>query len=633
MNPYAPRPIDLPAEVPLDGPLDDLDEAKILAAPDDPARWPRWRERLVEWRREAAARIGYDGSLYERAEYRWAAECHSICLAWLWDEALYDFETRTFTPDAFLDHGEREFGGYDAVVLWHAYPVIGIEDRNQFDHYRQVPDLGGLVKALQRRGVRVFLDYNPWDTGTRREPGDDATVLAALVREVGADGVFLDTMKEGAGELRALLPSGVVLEGESRVPLARVHDHHMSWAQWFADSRAPGVLRARWFERRHMMHQTRRWNHDHTDELQTAWLNGAGMLIWENVFGSWVGWSDRDKAAWRSVLPLLRHFARHFTAGEWAPLADGAGDPVFAARFALDGTTVWPLVNRADEPYDGVVLDVRPDGRRWFDAVHGRELGPADWSPEGLRGRLAPRGLGAIVALPRVDDAFAELLRAQDGRPGDVGFPHRETVRQAAPAVTVRAVPEGMVAVPGGEYELTVRYRLRETGLYGGAPYAGDWKPLPPRLHNIVTETRRVRVGPFAIGRLEVSREEYARFRASTGGQGPATGLDLDEARAYAAWAGLRLPTEDEWQIAAEAGLIERREPLVWNWTESEHTDGRTRFSLLKGGSAYRAEGSEWYLDGGPQPPEVSVKLLRTGIAGSDRIGFRCAVSLEEDPA
>ena len=64
-------------------------------------------------------------------------------------------------------------GGLDAVVLWHAYPVIGIDDRNQFDWYA-VPGLRGLVDDLHARGVRVFLDYNPWDVGTRRTESTDA---------------------------------------------------------------------------------------------------------------------------------------------------------------------------------------------------------------------------------------------------------------------------------------------------------------------------------------------------------------------------------------------------------------------------------------------------------------------------
>ena len=58
-------------------------------------------------------------------------------------------------------------------MLWHAYPVIGIDERNQFDFYRDVPGIRELVADLQARGVRVFVDYNPWDVGTRREAVDD----------------------------------------------------------------------------------------------------------------------------------------------------------------------------------------------------------------------------------------------------------------------------------------------------------------------------------------------------------------------------------------------------------------------------------------------------------------------------
>ena len=48
--------------------------------------------------------------------------------------------------------------------------MIGIDERNQFDYYRDVPGIRELVAELQERGLRVFVDYNPWDVGTRREP-------------------------------------------------------------------------------------------------------------------------------------------------------------------------------------------------------------------------------------------------------------------------------------------------------------------------------------------------------------------------------------------------------------------------------------------------------------------------------
>jgi hypothetical protein len=53
------------------------------------------------------------------------------------------------------------------------------------------------------------------------------------------------------------------------------------------------------------------------------------------------------------------------------------------------------------------------------------------------------------------------------------------------------------------------------------------------------------------------------------------------------------------------------------------------RFCLLKGGSFYRAEGSAWYFDGGPQPNAFVAKFLLNwpGLDRCATIGFRCAAA------
>ena len=68
----------------------------------------------------------------------------------------------------------------------------------------------------------------------------------------------------------------------------------------------------------------------------------------------------------------------------------------------------------------------------------------------------------------------------------------------------------------------------------------------------------------------------------------------------------------------------------VWEWTESERTDGRTRFCMIRGGSYYRAQGSHWYTDGGPQPSDFAAKflLLWPGLDRCATIGFRCVTPL-----
>ena len=112
-------------------------------------------------------------------------------------------------------------------------------------------------------------------------------------------------------------------EGESTVALPRVVDHPLSWAQWFADSPVPGVVRSHFYERRHQMHHVRRWNRGHTEELQSAWFNGIGVMVWEVVFGAWVGWSDRDAQALRRMTRAQRALSHLLRRGR----VDAAGRP------------------------------------------------------------------------------------------------------------------------------------------------------------------------------------------------------------------------------------------------------------------------------------------------------------------
>ncbi|MBC8008546.1 MAG: hypothetical protein H7067_00440, partial [Burkholderiales bacterium] len=102
-----------------------LDPSKnIIPAPSDPALWPAFRAQLTEWREATRSALGYDASLYDRPEFAWASSSYACYFQMIYDERFYDVANRRYLIEEVLAEGVREFGGYDSLVLWHAYPRI-----------------------------------------------------------------------------------------------------------------------------------------------------------------------------------------------------------------------------------------------------------------------------------------------------------------------------------------------------------------------------------------------------------------------------------------------------------------------------------------------------------------------------
>ena len=118
-----------------------------------------------------------------------------------------------------------------------------------------------------------------------------------------------------------------------------------------------------------------------------------------------------------------------------------------------------------------------------------------------------------------------------------------------------------MVLIPAGEFQMGSNYGYN------------DEKPV----HTVYLDA-------FYMDKYEVTNALYKKFMDATGHKAPAywndssynapdqpvLGVSWNDAKAYAEWAGKRLPTEAEWEKAARGGLVGKKYP----WGDSiSHDD------------------------------------------------------------
>jgi gamma-glutamyl hercynylcysteine S-oxide synthase len=622
-----------------------------------------WLHEMQHYRLERRIRAGLDGKIYDRPELQWAQSSFIQPQAMVEDRYLYDPVARRYTVDRYLDDVDKRYGGIDSILLWPVYPNIGIDNRNQFDLLRDMP--GGLpalrqmVADFHRRGVRVLFPTMPWDTGTRREERSMAETIAALMKEIGADGINGDTFaglpqtyraaSDAIGHPLVLEPEGYPDSDEG------LNWNSMSWGYWKYPF-VPMVSRGKWLEPHHMVNVCDRWNKDKTDNLQAAFFNGVGYETWENIWGIWNGITQRDAEAIRRIAKIERPFAAYFVSPEWEPHIPTVNYGIFASKFPHAGRTLWTLVNRTAYNIDGPQLTA-PAGMHYFDLWHGVELHSLSFSVEAL-------GFGAILAQSEPADAsltaFLSEMHALNARPLS-SFPKvwhflPQQIVPIEPTAPASTTPEDMILIPAVS---GWRFEVHGVEIEGGddigvdVQYPGEDSP---RRHHTLT----LSIPAFYIDKHPVTNHQFRAFVDAThyhpaddhnflkdwkDDNRPVTWVSLEDARAYAKWAGKRLPHEWEWQYAAQGTDgrtypwgnawctdCDRASPFgvmdltgnVWQWTD-EFQDEHTRAAILRGGSNYRPDGSRWYFPAANKLTEHGKYLL---IAPSkDRaatVGFRC---------
>jgi iron(II)-dependent oxidoreductase len=687
----------------------------------------------------------FDNSLYEREDLAWIKKSYLIILQMAWDREFYDrFSGKYYYPEV-LKKETGLFGNIDIFGIWPTWPRLGLDQRNQWDLYRDLPggtrQLQNFARMSRLSDTRFFIAYNPWDNSTRRE--DHFRGMAQLIRETEADGVVLDTRGSSSVELQAAADSvrkGVVMYSEGMaipkdmpgIISGRVHNAiYLSPELNLNKLIKPDFSIFRVCDvGEDLIHR----------EIAISFFNGYGTEL--NMFRP--GGRDEKYIADLDFLShttfLLRQNNDAFLDKEWTPMVETLTDLVYVNRWKSGAKTLYTVLNMRPEGISGKLFKVENSEGKHFVSLWNHEIllpviekGTAyitadangwqsSWTGTRREGsveciaefpdlikskmigdsiKISPTGKAKLLLWkgnPSYQTEFKEFRIINDTtiRVKDVfGIYEGKIVLQLIENKILK--DEDILFLKGGKPWLTSK--VTTTGkstdiptdmvLVPGALFSfklssnEDFMPYPE------INDKTIKIDSFIIDVFPVTNARYYEFIINSGykpadttrylrhwqsgmykqGQDkyPVVYVSYEDMMAYSKWAEKRLPTQAEWQLAAQ-GQDKRKWPWgeefhatycnnsfgrstpvdafmkgqspygavdmvgnIWQMTNDIYFNGTNYFGIIRGGSYYKPESSWWYIQGGPQSLDKTqiLLLVSPGFDRSETVGFRCVKDID----
>ena len=306
----------------------------------------------------------FDNTLFEREDLEWIRHAYVVGLNFAWDVDFYSEEENRYSLVNYFSEGISNFFGYDVYALWPTWPRLGLDERNQWDLFRDLP--GGLqeirdhVDFMHENDMRFFICFNPWDESTRKE--DPYKGIAAIIEATDADGVVLDCRGKSNERLQKIADSikpGVVMYSEGMavvkdmpgIVAGRVHN-----AIYYSPPLNLNKLIKPEFAIFRVLEIRDR---DLKREMAISFFNGYGVEL--NSMGP-----GRPEAVVNDLeylgktTMILRQNSNAFLSSEWTPLIPSLKDSIWVNKWPQKEKTIYTILSFETAGHDGALFQIEP---------------------------------------------------------------------------------------------------------------------------------------------------------------------------------------------------------------------------------------------------------------------------------
>lgn len=341
----------------------------------------------------------FDNSMYERDDLKWVRNIYMGHFLAAWHNYFYNADKGEYAYADFNKYISSLYGHDDYTILWFGWPMLGMDQRNQFDVFRTLPNgINGVLQqsrmALNTYNNKLFTAYMPWDlpantnqmyNSTRNEQPFEG--LARVARQAELWGTMFDTRSESKPEMQqavdnqrkgfVVFPEGMATPKNMQTTIiGRVH----------AALTYPPILNLNKLIKPEFTILRQAVIDSETVKRDMAISFFSGYGIEPHLYlPHQTDWLRDLYRYYGRITQLLRGNADCFQNNNYTPLIPTTVDNIWVNKWDTNLKTVYTIYSANPQGYKGNLFEVLPDdGYHFVDLWNHNEIQPILWGNKWL---------------------------------------------------------------------------------------------------------------------------------------------------------------------------------------------------------------------------------------------------------